>query len=90
MSFNRRFSSSSLSSKRKPSGWSAWSVIDEAAELIGGNGPVDPMLAEALGQAPPEVVLAAIVVNARFPLVPGISDGAHAAKSLGFAPGLLQ
>ena len=59
MSFNRRFSSSSLSSKRKPSGWSAWSVIDEAAELIGGNGPVDPMLAEALGQAPPEVVLAA-------------------------------
>ena len=60
MSFNRRFSSSSLlASKRKPSGWSAWSVIDEAAELIGGNGPVDPMLAEALGQAPPEVVLAA-------------------------------
>ena len=59
MSFNRRFSSSSLSSKRKPSGWSAWSVIDEAAELIGGNGPVDPMLAEALGQAPPEVLLAA-------------------------------
>lgn len=58
-SFHRRFSSSSLSSKRKPSGWSAWSVIDEAAELIGGNGPVDPMLAEALGQAPPEVVLAA-------------------------------
>ena len=34
-------------------------MIDEAAELIGGNGPVDPMLAEALGQAPPEVVLAA-------------------------------
>ena len=58
-SFHRRFSSSSLSSKRKPSGWSAWSVIDEASELIVGDGPVDPMLAEALGQAPPEVVLAA-------------------------------